>query len=52
MTSTTDALKEVLDNVPISDLEKLKKQQSYYQRLIKNGTARKQVYNLKPVSAI
>ena len=49
---TTDKLPELLAKQHVSDKKKLQKQQEYYQRLIKSGTAKKQTYNLKSVSAI
>lgn len=50
--NTTETLKKILETAPTNDMEKLKKQQKYYKRLTQNGTAQKQTYNLKPVSAI
>jgi len=52
MNTTSEALKKILETATINDMEKLKKQQDYYKRLTQNGTAKKQTYNLKPVSAI
>lgn len=50
--TTTEKLSKVLAGEHVSDKQKLKKQQEYYQRLVKTGTAKKQTYNLKSVSAI
>ncbi len=50
--TTTEKLSELLAKQNVSDKNKLQKQQEYYQRLIKSGTAKKQTYNLKSVSAI
>lgn len=52
MGDTSTALMEVIKNTPVIDREKLKKQQAYYKRLMQNGTAQKQTYNLKSVSSI
>lgn len=52
MKSTSNDLEKMLVHRLINDAEKLKKQQEYYKRLIKSGTAKKQTYNLKPISAI
>ncbi len=52
MNTTSETLKKILETAPINDQEKLKKQQDYYKRLVQNGTAQKQTYNLKSVSAI
>ncbi len=50
--TTSKKLSKVLSNQPVSNTDKLKKQQEYYNRLIKIGTAKKQTYSLKPLSAI
>lgn len=50
--TTSNKLSKVLSNQPVSNADKLKKQQEYYNRLIKTGTAKKQTYSLKPLSAI
>ncbi|MDM8559282.1 hypothetical protein [Candidatus Parabeggiatoa sp. HSG14] len=52
MNTITNKLEKTLVNTPVSDKEKLKKQQEYYKRLTKNGVAKKQMYSLKPISAI
>lgn len=52
MNNTSEKLAKVLINKPINNIEKLKKQQEYYKRLVETGTAKKQTYSLKPISAI
>jgi hypothetical protein len=52
MKSTSNDLEKMLQNKPVNDAEKLQKQQEYYKRLVKTGTAIKQTYSLKPISAI
>ena len=52
MNTTTSQLKDILYNKPVRDHKKLKKQQEYYKRLTEMGIAKKQTYNLKPISAI
>lgn len=52
MNTTTSNLKNILDNQPVKNYKKLKKQQEYYKRLTEMGIAKKQTYNLKPLSAI
>lgn len=50
--TTSKKLSKALSSQLVSNADKLKKQQEYYSRLIKTGTAKKQTYNLKPLSAI
>ncbi len=52
MGNTSKKLEGLLASSPVKNEKKLKQQQEYYKRLTKNGTAQKQTYNLKPVSAI
>jgi len=52
MNNTSEKLTKVLSNKPVNNIEKLKKQQDYYKRLVETGTAKKQTYTLKPISAI
>ncbi|MCK5717464.1 MAG: hypothetical protein KAH77_08245 [Thiomargarita sp.] len=52
MKTTTSQVKNVLDKKPVKNAEKLKKQQEYYKRLTQTGIAKKQTYQLKPISAI
>jgi len=52
MENTSDKLKKVLDSVPVRDKKKLELQQKYYKRLSYDGIAKKQTYNLKPMSAV
>lgn len=52
MNNTAKKLTKVLTNKPVNNIEKLKRQQEYYKRLVETGTAKKQTYNLKPISAI
>ncbi len=52
MISTHSKLDKLLKSYPIQDPQKLKKQQDYYRRLSEAGIARKQTYNLKPISVI
>lgn len=52
MANIDERLQDALSSKPIKNKEKLKKQQEYYRRLSKSGVAKKQTYNLKPLSAI
>jgi predicted ATP-grasp superfamily ATP-dependent carboligase len=52
MANIGEKLQGVISSKPIKNKEKLEKQQKYYRRLSKSGVAKKQTYNLKPLSAI
>jgi len=52
MNSTSEKLKNVLENKPVKNQEKLEKQQNYYKKLSNNGIAKKQTYKLKSLSSI
>lgn len=52
MKSISQQLEKIVLSNSIKDKNNLIKQQKYYERLKKEGIARKQTYNLKPVSAI
>ncbi len=52
MKNPSAKLSKLLKEPKVKDAEKLKKQQDYYRRLSETGTAKKQTYNLKPISAI
>lgn len=52
MKNTTEKVKKMLSSAQMHNAEKLKKQQDYYKRLTSNGVAKKQSYNVKPISAI
>ncbi|WP_170829120.1 MULTISPECIES: hypothetical protein [Pseudoalteromonas] len=51
MVTTTENLKNILDETIVKDKAKLEHQQKYYQRLKNKGVAQKQTYNLKPNSS-
>ena len=52
MNNTAKKLTKVLTDKPVNNIEKLKRQQEYYKRLVETGTAKKQTYNLKPRTEI
>lgn len=52
MTKIDKTVKDVVKKQVAHDPEKLKSQQEYYKRLIDKGIAKKQSYNLKPISAL
>lgn len=52
MNTTTKQLIKIINNKPVNNEFKLVSQQKYYERLQKIGVAKKQTYNLKPISAI
>ncbi len=52
MSSVVKGVKEVVVKNRANNPEKLKSQQDYYKRLNDEGIAKKNNYNLKPVSAI
>lgn len=52
MKTASGKLEKTIANNSLKNKEKFRKQQEYYQRLSKSGVAKKQTYNLKPLSAI
>lgn len=52
MKSASNELEKMLENKPVNNAKKLQQQQEYYKRLVEAGTAKKQTYSLKPISAI
>ena len=52
MNSVTERLEKLAKEKPVRDPAKLAKQQEYYERLKQSGIAKKQPYNIKPISAI
>jgi|SaaInlStandDraft_3_1057020.scaffolds.fasta_scaffold74673_2 hypothetical protein len=52
MKAISNDLEKILANKPVNNAEKLQKQQEYYKRLIETGTAKKQTYSLRSISAI
>ena len=52
MTGIDKTVKDVVKKRVSHDPEKLKSQQEYYKRLLDKGIAKKQSYNLKPISVL
>lgn len=52
MNNPSTEISKLLKEPQVKDPEKLKKQQDYYRRLSETGTAKKQTYNLRPISTI
>lgn len=52
MQNASDNIRKIIENTVVKDPRKLQKQQDYYNKLSIKGIAKKQTYNLKPVSAI
>ena len=52
MDSVTEKLVELVAEKPVRDPAKLARQQKYYERLKQKGIAKKQPYNIKPISVL
>ncbi|MEW7987866.1 MAG: hypothetical protein AB2799_18935 [Candidatus Thiodiazotropha sp.] len=52
MVTVSEKVDKAISRNKLKDKDKLKKQQEYYQRLVRSGVAKKQAYDIKPFSVI